>query len=103
MSDTLGSLIDKLFTIDTKMWANQDVLYTVRRMSSFEEFREKYFSTEDNAKKLWDVLKICCDLNVQRSVLISEIDEKVIEIVEAKLNGEDLTAGKFLQKSHKTY
>ncbi len=29
MADTLGGLIDKLFTIDSKMWNNQELLYEI--------------------------------------------------------------------------
>jgi hypothetical protein len=102
MADTLGGLIDKLFTIDTKMWVNQDLIYEIRRMS-FEEYKTKYFSSEEGAKELWDCLKKACDLNVQRNQLIDEIDEKVIEIVQAANSGEELDAGKFIQRKHKTY
>jgi hypothetical protein len=102
MADTLGGLIDKLFTIDTKMWVNQDLIYEIRRMT-FEEYKEKYFNSEEGAKDLWDCLKKACDLNVQRNQLIDEIDQKVIEIVEAKDSGEDLDNGKFIQRKHKTY
>jgi hypothetical protein len=102
MADTLGTLVDKLTTVDLKMWNNQELLYEIRRMS-FEEYKAKYFDTEDGANLLWDSLKKACDLNVQRNQLINEIDEKIIEIVNAKLNGEDLDNGKFLQRSHKTY
>jgi hypothetical protein len=102
MSDTLGTLIDKLTTVDLKMWNNQELLYEIRRMS-FEEYNDKYFKSEDGAMKLWDILKKACDLNVQRNQLINEVDEKIIEIIEAKINGENLDNGKFLQRSHKTY
>ncbi|MFN7656521.1 MAG: hypothetical protein ACK5OW_01905 [bacterium] len=102
MADTLGTLVDKLTTVDLKMWNNQELLYEIRRMS-FEEYKEKYFDTTDGAERLWDCLKKACDLNVQRNHLINEIDEKIIEIVNAKLNGEDLDNGKFLQRTHKTY
>ena len=40
MADTLGGLIDKLITIDMKLWNNQEFLYEVRRMS-FEDFEKK--------------------------------------------------------------
>ncbi len=100
MSDTFGSLIDKLFTVDMKMWNNQDVLYEIRRMS-FDEYKQKYFETEDGAHVLWGILKKCCDLNVQRNDLIDEIDEKLIEIIKTK--EEDLEESGFIQKSHKTY
>jgi hypothetical protein len=102
MADTLGTLVDKLTTVDLKMWNNQELLYEIRRMS-FEEYKAKYFDTENGANLLWDSLKKACDLNVQRNQLINEIDEKIIEIVNAKLDGEDLDNGKFLQRSHKTY
>jgi hypothetical protein len=102
MSDTLGSLVDKLTTVDLKMWNNQELLYEIRRMT-FEEYKQKYFDTEDGAMQLWQYLKKACDLNVQRNQLINEVDEKIIEIINAKLNGEQLDNGKFLQRSHKTY
>jgi hypothetical protein len=102
MADTLGTLIDKLTTVDLKMWNNQGILYKIRKMS-FEEYKEKYFLNEEGAMELWNTLKKATDLNVQRNQLINEVDEKVIEIVNAKLSGEDLDNGKFLQRSHKTY
>jgi hypothetical protein len=102
MADTLGTLIDKLTTVDLKMWNNQEILYEIRKMT-FDEYRKKYFDTEDGSQKLWEILKKACDLNVQRNQLINEIDTKVIEIIQAKFNGEDLDDGKFLQRSHKTY
>ena len=102
MSDTLGNLVDKLTTVDLKMWNNQELLYEIRRMT-FDEYKSKYFDTENGAQLLWDSLKKACDLNVQRNQLINEIDAKIIEIVDAKLNGEELDNGKFLQRAHKTY
>lgn len=100
--DTLGNVIDKLITVDMKMWDNQELLYEIRRMT-FEEYKEKYFSNEDGASLLWNVLKKACDLNVQRNQLINEVDEKIINMIEASRMGEDLDNGKFLQRSHKTY
>jgi len=102
MSDTLGSIIDKLITIDMKMWNNQEFLYEVRR-SSFEEFKEKYTSTEEKQQALFDSIKKCCDLNVQRNQLIDEVDERIIELVKSTVSGEDLDSGKYIQKKHKTY
>jgi hypothetical protein len=102
MADTLGSLIDKLTTIDLKMWNNQELLYEIRKMT-FEEYKETYFETEDGAKKLWECLKRACDLNIQRNQLIDEVDEKVVEIIQASVGGEDLDNGKFIQRKHKTY
>jgi hypothetical protein len=102
MSDTLGNVVDKLITVDMKMWDNQELLYEIRRMS-FDEYKLKYFEDENGAKLLWDILKKTCDLNVQRNQLINEVDFKIIEMIDAKLNGENLDNGKFLQRSHKTY
>jgi hypothetical protein len=102
MADTLGTIIDKLTTVDLKMWHNQELLYEIRRMT-FDEYKEKYFSSEEGAENLWNYLKKACDLNVQRNQLINEIDEKIIEIVNSKISGEDLDNGKYIQRSHKTY
>lgn len=102
MSDTLGGLIDKLFTVDMKMWDNQDILYKIRRMS-FEEFKAEYWSSENGAQELWSVLKKACDLNMQRNQLIDEIDEKVVEMMTSAISGEELDSGKFIQRKHKNY
>lgn len=101
MADTLGGIIDKLFTIDMKMWNNQEALYDIRRMS-FEEFKAKFFASELEMQNLWNVLKKACDLNVQRNQLIDEIDQKIIEMIVASKDS-DLDSGKYLQRKHKTY
>ena len=54
--DTIGSAIDKLITVDLKMWNNQELLYEIRRMT-FEEYKAKYFDSEDGAQNLWLCLK----------------------------------------------
>jgi hypothetical protein len=102
MADTLGSLVDKLTTVDLKMWNNQELIYEIRRMT-FDEYKAKYFDSEDGAKVLWEKLGKACDLNVQRNQLINEIDAKIIEMIKASLSGEELDNGKFLQRAHKTY
>ena len=102
MSDTLGNIIDKLVTVDMKMWDNQELLYEIRRMD-FDEYKEKYFKNEEGAQNLWVTLKKACDLNVQRNQLINEVDEKIIEMFNILKSGEELDNGKFLQRSHKTY
>jgi hypothetical protein len=102
MADTLGSLIDKLFTVDMKMWNNQELLYEIRRMT-FDEFKDKYFASADGAERLWESLKKACDLNVQRNQLIDEIDQKVVEIVETAQEGDSLEMDKFVQRKYKTY
>lgn len=100
--DSLGSLIDKLMTVDLKMWYNQELLYKIRKMS-FDEYKEQFFSSEEGAQELWDSLKKACDLNVQRNALIDEIDLKIVEMINVKLDGKDLNNGQFIQKKHKTY
>jgi hypothetical protein len=102
MADTLGGIIDKLVTVDMKMWDNQELLYEIRKMS-FDEYKKKYFSDEGGAEKLWLVLKKACDLNVQRNQLINEVDEKIIDMFNTLKKGEELDNGKYLQRSHKTY
>jgi len=102
MADTLGSLIDKLITIDMKMWTNQELLYKIRRMT-YEEYKSEYFESENGAKDLWECLKKACDLNVQRNQLIDEVDQKIVEIVQHATEGGDLDDGKFIQRKHKTY
>jgi hypothetical protein len=102
MADTLGGLIDKLITIDMKMWNNQELLYKIRRMT-FDEYKENYFTSVKGAEELWNALKKACDLNVQRNQLIDEVDQKIIEIIESKFDGENLDEGKFIQRKHKTY
>jgi hypothetical protein len=100
--DSLGNVVDKLITVDMKMWHNQELLYEIRKMT-FEEYKQKYFENEEGAKLLWETLKKATDLNVQRNQLINEVDEKIIEMFKAFKNGEDLDNGRFLQRSHKTY
>ena len=101
MADTIGGLVDKLCTCDLKMWNNQEILYEIRRMT-FDEFKQTYFSDE-GAEILWDKLKKCCDLNMQRNQLIDEIDEMIISIIKAATAGQDIDNGTFVQRKHKTY
>ena len=101
MADTFGGLIDKLITADLKMWNNQEVFYEIRRMD-FDQFKEKYFNDE-GAEKLWSILKKLADLNIQRNVLIDEVDEKLIALIKQAISGEDLDDGKNIQRKHKTY
>lgn len=102
MSDSLGSLIDKLNTVSLKMWWAQEDLYDIRHLS-FEEFKAKFFEDEEGSQKIWEFFKKACDLNIQRNQLIDEIDQKIVEMIEAKFNGENLDGGKFIQRKHKTY
>lgn len=101
MADTFGSLVDKLATVNQKMFVNQELLYDIRRMT-FEEFRLK-FTDEAGIERLWSTLKKACDLNVQRSALVTEVDEKLVALVRAAVAGEDLDDGANIQRPHKTY
>ena len=98
--DTLGSLIDKLITVDLKLWNSQELLYEIRRMT-FKEYKEKYFETEDGAKIMWEMLKKTTDLNYQRSQLVHEIDKTTIEMLKTAIQGDKLD--KYIQNPHKTY
>ena len=102
MSDTIGSLVDKLFTVDTKTWNNQELLYELRR-HDFEWFKNRFLNCEATGLELYKILKKCCDLNVQRSQLVTEIDERLIKLVEDGLKGKDLHSSKNVVDSHKTY
>lgn len=102
MADTFGGVIDKLITADLKMWNNQEVFYEIRRMT-FDEFKSKYIDSETGPEDLWIILKRLADLNLQRNVLIDEIDEKLVEMIQKAIAGEDLDDGKNIQRKHKTY
>jgi hypothetical protein len=97
MADTLGSLVDKLCTVDLKMWNNQEILYEIRRVS-FEEFQEKYLSTEEMQRAFYETIKKCCDLNYQRNSLIDEIDQTFVKALKGETQHDDL-----VQLKHKTY
>lgn len=102
MADTLGGLVDKLITVDLKMWNNQELLYEIRKMT-FEEYKKKYFNNENGAQLLWKTLKKATDLNVQRNQLIDELDEKFISILQDAIGGKELDDGINIQRKHKTY
>jgi len=102
MSDTVGSLVDKIATVNGKLFATQDKLFYVRKMS-FEEFKEIYGSSDEKLKEIYECFKTAADLNVQRQALILELDQKLVAIVSSAINGENLDNGKFIQDQHKTY
>jgi hypothetical protein len=83
------------------MFIAQDLLYEIRHMS-FGDFVYK-FGSQEGMKILWDRFKDGMDLNLQRNQLIDEIDEKVVEMIQAGLRGDDLDDGRFIQRKHKTY
>lgn len=102
MSDTLGSLIDKLTTTGLKLWHKQDFVYKIRKMS-WEEFNTKCHEDNSFLKEFYDSLQTATDLNVQRSELIKEFDETIVSMINNAINGEELDDGKFIQRQHKTY
>ena len=95
MSETIGSLVDKLSIVNLKMFFAQDVLYEIRRLS-LEQFKEKYQSDE-GIKQLYDIFQKSCNLNFQRNVLIDDIDKKIVEIVKSN------NLEKYIQPKWKTY
>jgi len=101
MADTIGSLIDKLATVNQKMFMAQEDLYPIRKMN-FEEFKAA-FSSDEGMEKLFNAFKKSMDLNVQRQAMILEVDKKVAEVVAAAVKGDDLDNGTFIQNQHKTY
>lgn len=75
IDDTLGILIYKLSCVTIQMFNNQEILYKMRHMTS-PEFIMQY---GDKLDELHNILKRCCDLNYQRSLLTDAIDQKVIK------------------------
>ena len=102
MSETIGSLVDKLFTVDSKMWNNQELLYEIRR-HDFEWFKNRVLCCDIAGLELYEILKKCCNLNVQRSQLVTEIDTRLVKLVEDGLKGKDLHSPDNIVDSHKTY
>lgn len=92
--ETLGSLTDKLMTVSQKMWHNQERLYEIRRMT-LEEFHERWDGELD---ELHEVIKRCCDLNVQRSSLMDEIDTLLHDVASGEKKPEAL-----VREAHKSY
>ena len=92
--DTIGQLVDKLSIVNNKMWANQEIIYAIRRMST-EEFIKKW---GNDLEALHTIIKRCADLNCQRNRLMDEIDQKIVDALTGKMPIESLQA-----KQHKTY
>jgi len=72
------------------------LFYEIRHMT-YEEFKEKFLLNEEGSKKLWDQFKKGMDLNLQRNVLIDEIDERFLSMLGIENDGKNI------QKKHKTY
>jgi hypothetical protein len=114
MADTLGSLVDKLITVDMKLWNNQELLHDVQRMSGGEEFEAKY-TDPTNLRTLYDMLMKIVNLNLQRNNLVDEIDETLYQAILVSMHAtialaehcdpKEVTAeirAKFMQPKHKT-
>jgi hypothetical protein len=95
--ETLGSIIDKLATVNNKLFDAQGVLYLIRKMD-FDEFKENFYS-EEGMKILWEQFQKAMNLNLQRNQLILEIDLKVVEMLKEPPESLDV----YIQNQHKTY
>jgi hypothetical protein len=100
MADTIGSLVDKLGITNLKMFNTQEKLYDIRR-DTLESFKKKYMN-DKGMEYLYKYFIDVSDLNLMRNNYIDEIDQKIIEIIKAGLNGQDLDNGSFIQRKHKT-
>ncbi len=93
--ETVGSIIDRLVTVDMKMWYAQEDIYKIVRMS-YVEFLEQYgLDDSDGALELYDSLKKAIDLNLQRNDLIDEIDVEISRQIEQGRGN--------VQRKNKTY
>jgi len=100
MSDTLGSLVDKLSIVNLKMWNAQEMFYKIRHMS-FEEFKNRYYNDE-GMEELYKQFKKGIDLNLQRNDLIDEIDFKMLEFLKQAAE-RVVEVNKIVQQKHKSY
>lgn len=99
--DTVGSLIDKLATVNQKMFVNQEFLYEIRDMS-FSEFGAKYGLNSQDLNILFEKLKKVVDLNLQRQNLILEIDKLLVQMVQDIVESSD-NKDKYIVNQHKTH
>jgi len=76
--DSIGQLTYKLNCVCIQMWNNQEFLYAVRKMTT-NEFISNYGNDLINLHRM---IKRCCDLNYQRSLLMDAIDKKATEIAD---------------------
>jgi len=75
-TDQIGELCNKLSCVTIQMWHNQEILFEIRRMGT-DEFKSRYGNELD---KLHQIIKRCCDLNVQRARLMDAIDEVAVKM-----------------------
>ena len=74
VAETLGSLVDQLFTTDHKLWESQDELYAYDRMTP-EEFASV------PASQVHRTIKRVAQLNLLRNELMTSIDSCLAEAV----------------------
>lgn len=99
--DTVGTLVGKLTTVGLKLWNAQDKIYRIRKMS-FDEF-DKEMNNRMARLEIYEFIKAGCDLNVQRNQLMDEIDSKIVDLINQKVDGKDLDDGNNIQRAHKNY
>jgi len=100
MADTIGSIIDKLITANNKMYAEQDRLYAIKRMT-FDEFKTIYMN-EKKLKELHDYFILASTLNLQRNASIDEIDTRLVQMIKDCVAGKELDDGSNIQLKCKT-
>ena len=69
--DTLGNLVDKLVTVNGKLWHSVEEIYAIRHMTP-TRFAKVYGK---DMVGLHRVIVRCSDLNLQRAKLMDEIDK----------------------------
>lgn len=100
MADTAGSLVDKLATVNNKMFLNQEFLYKIRKMTH-DEFMILYTNEILLEDLYYKLLKIV-DLNLQRQALILELDILLVNLaVDASTSPEEARS-KYIVDQHKT-
>ena len=75
MADTIGSLIDKLAIVNIKIWHVQESAYEYAAMSEDDYAEASISETHAAWKKL-------ANLNLERSVLITELDEALARAID---------------------
>jgi len=98
--ETIGSIVDRLATINNKMFMEQEKLYVIKRMT-FKEFKNKY-NNENTLKELYDYFQKCAILNLQRNSAIDEIDTRLVQMIKDCVSGKELDDGSNIQLKCKT-
>ncbi len=103
MSDTVGSVVDKLATVNNKMFWNQEFLYEIRKMN-VESFLDRYHESKEELTDLYEKLKKVVDLNLQRQALILEFDSMLVNMILNIAHSPDPkeTAQSYIFDQHKT-